>query len=441
MTSSSSPPPHLEPTRASSVLGYPRIGPRRELKRALERYWHGDGTRTELLATGRRLREATWHDLVAKGLTQIPGNTFSFYDHILDDALLVGAIPARFRGLTRDLTPVDTVFALARGRADVPPLELVPLQGTSYLYRQPEFDEASELGLRPGELLAEVARARELGLEIRPVVTGPVSLLLLGKTSPEAAPGFTPLDLLDRMLQQYEALLGVLAEAGVTCVQFDEPCMTMERAPDEIDRLRGAYDRLAAVPARPRILVTGEYGDLGDALPALAATGIEAIGLDLVHGRRTAAELAAVPGLAAKRLYAGVVDGQNVWRTDKFATLDYLRELRAVFADVVVSTSCTLLHVPYDVHAETDLPPELVDSLAFAEQKVAEVVSLAHALEDGPTPRWRPLPVLPSARREDVRARTARVDDDDKVRVPYADRAPRQAGRLGLPTLPTATLG
>ena len=453
MTSSSSPPParspsavapsppHLEPTRASSVLGYPRIGPRRELKRALERYWHGDGTRTELLATGRRLREATWHDLVAKGLTQIPGNTFSFYDHILDDALLVGAIPARFRELTRDLTPVDTVFALARGRADVPPLELVPLQGTSYLYRQPEFDEASELGLRPGELLAEVARARELGLEIRPVVTGPVSLLLLGKTSPEAAPGFTPLDLLDRMLQQYEALLGVLAEAGVTCVQFDEPCMTMERAPDEIDRLRGAYDRLAAVPARPRILVTGEYGDLGDALPALAATGIEAIGLDLVHGRRTAAELAAVPGLAAKRLYAGVVDGQNVWRTDKFATLDYLRELRAVFADVVVSTSCTLLHVPYDVHAETDLPPELVDSLAFAEQKVAEVVSLAHALEDGPTPRWRPLPVLPSARREDVRARTARVDDDDKVRVPYADRAPRQAGRLGLPTLPTATLG
>ena len=196
-SSSSPPPPHLEPTRASSVLGYPRIGPRRQLKRALERYWHGDGTRTELLATGRRLREATWHDLVAKGLTQIPGNTFSFYDHILDDALLVGAIPARFRDLTRDLTPVDTVFALARGRADVPPLELVPLQGTSYLYRQPEFDEASELGLRPGELLAEVARARELGLEIRPVITGPVSLLLLGKASPDAAPGFAPLDLLD----------------------------------------------------------------------------------------------------------------------------------------------------------------------------------------------------------------------------------------------------
>src|SRR5690606_20466925 len=181
--------------------------------------------------------------------------------------------------------------------------------------------------------------------------------------APDAAPGFAPIDLLDRLLTEYEALLGVLADAGVTCVQFDEPCMTMERTADEITALRRAYDRLAAVVRRPRILVTGEYGDLGEALPALAATGIEAIGLDLVYGRRSAADLADVPGLRGKRLYAGVVDGQNVWRTDKFATLDYLRELKVVFPDVVVSTSCTLLHVPYDVVAETGLPAELADSL------------------------------------------------------------------------------
>lgn len=187
--------------------------------------------------------------------------------------------------------------------------------------------------------------------------------------------------------------------------------------------------------------MTGQYGDLGEALPVLAATGIEAIGLDLVHAPRSAADLAAIPGLAGKRLYAGVVDGQNVWRTDKFATLEYLRELEAVVADVVVSTSCTLLHVPYDLDAEAGLPAELVGSLAFAQQKVAEVVSLAHALADGPTPRWRPLNVLPSARRADVRARTAAVRDDDTVRLPYDQRAPLQAERLGLPTLPTATLG
>ena len=437
------PPPtagHLGTARASSVLGYPRIGPRRELKRALERYWHGDGSRAELLGVARRIRESTWRDLQAAGLTQIPGNTFSFYDHVLDDALLMGAVPDRFRALVDGLNPIDTQFALARGRADVWPLELVALEGTPYHYRQPEFEESSELGLRPAELLVEIDRARELGLEIRPVVTGPVSLLLLSKAASTAAPGFQPLDLLDRLLGQYAELLRVLLDAGVTCVQFDEPCMTMERTNYEVERLQHAYSVLSAVGDRPRILVTGEYGDLGDALPALASTNVEAIGLDLVHGRRTAAELAAVPGLRGKRLYAGVVDGQNVWRTDKFATLDYLRELKAVFPDVVVSTSCTLLHVPYDVRAETELPGELADSLAFAEQKVAEVVSLAHALEDGPTPRWRPLPVLPSSRREDVRARTTRIDDD-KVRVPYAQRAARQAERLGLPTLPTATLG
>ena len=443
-SSSSAPaplPPHLEPARASSVPGYPRIGRRRELKRALERYWHGDDSRSQLLAVGRRIRDSTWHDLHDAGLTQLPGNTFSYYDHILDDALLLGAVPARFRELVEGLTPVDTVFALARGRADVSPLELVALQGTSYHYRQPEFAPDTRLGLRPEELLAEVARARELGYEIRPVITGPVSLLLLSKAESGAAPDFRPLDVLDRLLEQYEALLETLAGAGVTCVQFDEPCMTMERTDEEIERLRLTYDGLATVPTRPRILVTGAYGDLGRALPALASTNVEAIGLDLVYGRRSAAELAAVPGLRSKRLYAGVVDGQNVWRTDKFATLDYLRELKAEFADLVVTASCTLLHVPYDVRAESDLPGELADSLAFADQKVAEVVSLAAALEDGPTPRWRPLPVLPSARRADVRARTAGVDDDDKVRLPYGERAARQAQRLMLPRLPTATLG
>ena len=423
------------------MLGYPRIGPHRELKRALERYWHGDDTPSELRAVGRRIRESTWNELRAKGLTQIPGNTFSFYDHVLDDALLVGAIPPRFRDLVDGLSPVDLQFALARGRADLPPLELVKLEGTGYHYRQPEFEDTSELGLRPDELLAEVARAHELGVEIRPVLTGPVSLLLLSKSAPTAAPGFAPIVLLDRLLDQYVALLEALSAAGVVCVQFDEPCMTMERTPFEIAGLRHAYERLSAVALRPRILVTGQYGDLGDALPALAATGIEAIALDLVHGYRPTAELAAIPGLRRKRIYAGVVDGQNVWRTDKFAVLEHLRELKAEFDDLVVSTSCTLLHVPVDVLVEADLPPELDDTLAFAEQKVAEVVSLANALVDGPTARWRPLPRLPGARRQHVRERVAAVTGADRTRMPYERRAPLQAARLGLPLLPTSTLG
>lgn len=432
---------HLERDRASSVLGYPRIGRRRELKRALERYWHGEDTLSQLRAVGRRIRESTWHELHAKGLTQIPGNTFSFYDHVLDDAMLVGAIPQRFRELIDGLDPLDAMFALARGRADIPPLELVKLEGTPYHYRRPELADDSELGLHADALVAEIVRARELGFEIRPVLTGPVSLLLLSKADATATPDFAPIELLDRLLGVYEELLEKLAAADVVCVQFNEPCMTLERTPFEIERLRHAYDRLSAVADRPRILVTFEYGDPAEALPALAATGIEAVGLDLVHGYRPAEELAAIPGLRGKRLYAGVVAGQNVWRTDKFAALEYLRQLKVEFPDLVVSTSCTLLHVPYDVQAETALPRELEDALAFADQKVAEVISLANGLVDGPTPRWRPLPILPSARRESVRARTAAVTGDDRVRSPYAQRAPLQAERLDLPTLPTSTLG
>lgn len=432
---------HLEPSRASSVLGYPRIGPRRELKRALERYWHEGGSQAELIATGTHIQQQTWVELQALGITQIPGKTFSYYDHILDDALLFGAVPHRFRPLESELSPLDFYFAMARGKPEYPPLELVKLLGTRYHYRQPEFEDTSELGLRPEALLDEINRAHAMGMEVRPVITGPVSLLLLSKSAPTAADSFSPIIVLDRLLAEYERLLEVLARAGVVCVQFDEPAMTAERTDFEVRRMREAYQRLAQVALRPRLLVTGPYGDLGPALDALAATDVEAIALDLVHGYRSAADLATIPGLRRKRIYAGVVDGQNIWRLDKFAALEYLRELKAQFPDLVVSTSSTLLHVPYDALVEHDLPAALDDTLSFARQKVAEVVSLAKALEDGPTKRWRRLPERAGARRDDVRAAVAAALEHRQQRMPYAQRAPLQAERLQLPLLPTSTLG
>lgn len=432
---------HLDRTRASSVLGYPRIGPHRELKRALESYWHGDSPAAELLATGRQIQESTWLELKAMGLTQIPGKTFSFYDHILDDALLFGAVPHRFKPLQEELDPLDFYFAIARGKPEYPPLELAKLQGTTYHYRQPEFEDTSHFSLDAQSVLDEIDRAHALGIEVRPVITGPLSLLLLGKSAETAANNFKPIILLDRLLAEYVKLLEALAKRGVVCVQFDEPAMTMERTDFEIKRFREAYQVLADSALRPRILVTGPYGDFGAALEAIAATNVEAIALDLVHGRNDVSELAAVPGLRRKRIYAGVIDGQNIWRNDKFATLDYLTKLREKFPDLVVSTSSTLLHVPLDVLTETDLDPALDDTLAFAKQKVAEVVSLANALEDGPTKRWRPLPEREGAFRADVRkvveaARAARSE-----RMPYAERSVLQAERLQLPVLPTSTLG
>jgi 5-methyltetrahydropteroyltriglutamate--homocysteine methyltransferase len=158
-------------TYGSSILGYPRIGPHRELKRALESYWHGTSTKAELVAVGRDLQEETWSELAATGLTQVPGNTFSYYDHVLDNALLFGAVPERFAALESDLDPLDFYFTMCRGRPDFPPLELVRFFGTNYHYRQPELDENTTFSLRSDTLMDEFARAKARGIELRPVRT------------------------------------------------------------------------------------------------------------------------------------------------------------------------------------------------------------------------------------------------------------------------------
>jgi len=427
----------------SSILGYPRIGPRRELKRALESYWHGTGTRDELVAVAREIQEDTWSELAATGLTQVPGNTFSYYDHVLDNALLFGAVPERFRSLVGELDPLDFYFTLCRGREDFPPLELVRWFGSNYHYRQPELDETTTFELNSAAVLDEFERAKAKGIELRPVVLGPVSLLLLSKISPTSQQeGFSTLDLLDALLPEYEKLFEQLAKAGATCVQLDEPSFTEDRSDEELAALERAYEKLSHAPLRPRILVTGPYGHLGAALPILAASKIEAIGLDLINGRISAEELAAVPGLKRKRIYAGVVDGRNVWRADRRRVLEYLDSIAKVAPDLVVSTSCTLLHVPYDLLVEYDIPGDVADRLAFAKQKVGEVVSLAKALTTGAEEKWRVPPTsVHFKQKHTVRARINALKPEHRVRAPYEERRAAQQKRLNLPPVPATTLG
>ncbi|WP_072690686.1 5-methyltetrahydropteroyltriglutamate--homocysteine S-methyltransferase [Rhodococcus marinonascens] len=427
----------------SSILGYPRIGPRRELKRALESYWHGTSTKEDLVAVGRELQEETWSELAATGLTQVPGNTFSYYDHVLDSALLFGAVPERFTPIENQLDPLDFYFTLARGRPDFPPLELVRFFGTNYHYRQPELDENTEFSLRSETVMDEFERAKARGIELRPVVLGPVSLLLLSKVGPTSrAEGFSTLDLLDKLLPEYERLFEQLAKAGATCVQLDEPSFTEDRLPEELAALAHAYETLSHAPLRPRILVAGPYGQLGEALAVLAATKVEALGLDLVSHRTSADELAKIPGIKRKRIYAGVVDGRNVWRVDRFNTLTYLNTLKDVVPDLVVSTSTSLLHVPYDVLSEYDIPGDVADRLAFAKQKVGEVVSLAKALTEGPSDKWRKRPTSVHFKlKHAVRARVNAITSADRVRVPYQERRVAQQERLNLPLVPATTLG
>ncbi|XVQ87850.1 5-methyltetrahydropteroyltriglutamate--homocysteine S-methyltransferase [Microbispora siamensis] len=416
---------------ASTVLGYPRIGPDRELKRALESYWEGRSSRADLEETARRLREDTWRRLAALGLEGLPSNTFSYYDQVLDTAVLLGAVPARYRH-DDDLT---TYFAMARGAEGIAPLRMTKWFDTNYHYIVPEIGPDTVFSLDAAKPLAEVREARALGLETRPVLVGPVTFLLLSQAAPDSQgspgspDGFAPLDRLDDVVEVYARLLAELAAEGVGWVQLDEPALVADRTAAELAAVEAAYGRLGRLENRPALLVASYFGDLGDALPVLAGTPVEAVGLDLVRGTAHGVE-----ALAGKTVVAGVVSGRDVWRTDRDRALATLLAVRERAGRVVVSTSCSLLHVPYDVERETGLDPALRERLAFAEQKVAEVADLAALLAATP---GRHLPEHPAAQDRSTASRVRTAEG----RAPYAVRAAAQAGHLKLPPLPVTTIG
>ncbi|GAA4020407.1 5-methyltetrahydropteroyltriglutamate--homocysteine S-methyltransferase [Allokutzneria multivorans] len=424
----------------STVLGYPRIGPRRELKRALEDYWAGRTPVAALESVASELRARTWAELAASGLDSLPGNTFSYYDQMLDTAVMVGAVPARYRGL--GLSDVDTYFAMARGNDAVPPLEMTKWFDTNYHYLVPELGPDSVFSVADNKPLREYREALAQGVTTRPVVIGPVTFLLLSKASQE---GFAPLGLLDRLLDAYEALLAALAEAGVEWVQLDEPAFCADRSPVELAALATAYERLGRLTNRPRILVASYFGTLGPALSVLAESPVEAISVDLVAGGLEG--IASVTALQHKTVVAGVVDGRNVWRTDLNSALAKCATLLGSAARVEVSTSCSLLHVPYDVDAESNLDSAVLPRLAFARQKLAEVVLLGRALREGTDGVADELAAaaeavrVRSGRDDRVRARVEALRPEDARRAEYATRARAQQERLKLPPLATTTIG
>ncbi|GGK03839.1 5-methyltetrahydropteroyltriglutamate--homocysteine methyltransferase [Pilimelia anulata] len=425
---------------ATTVLGYPRIGPRRELKTAVEDYWAGRIDATALTDAAARLRARVWTDLRDAGVAGIPSGTFSLYDHVLDTAVTVGAVPDRYRGPGR--TELDTYFAMARGTDDEPALELTKWFDTNYHYLVPEIGPDTAFAAHAGRLLAEVAQARGLGIETRPVLVGPATFLLLAKPAPGAPAGFRPLDRLDDLVAVYADVLRELYRAGVAWVQLDEPAYVADRTPDEVAALRRAYENLAAPGERPQLFVATYFGEPGDALPALLDTPVEAVGLDLVAGAGSLARLAERGPMPWRTIVAGLVDGRNVWRTDLRAAAATAATLLGLCDRVAVSTSCSLLHVPVDLAAEADLDPAVRDRLAFARQKVDEVVALGRALRDGVDTLPPPAPAAPAAWRDDrVRARLAALRPEQCRRTPYAQRVPAQRDRLGLPPLPTTTIG
>ncbi|WP_432562252.1 5-methyltetrahydropteroyltriglutamate--homocysteine S-methyltransferase [Kineococcus sp. SYSU DK003] len=441
------------PAWTATVLGYPRIGADREAKRALEALWAG---RADLAATEAALagvRAATVRRLNALGLpahdASIPSD-FSAYDQVLDAAVAVGAVPARFADVVGADGRVDLVgySTIARGRGADAPLEMTKWFDTNYHYLVPEIGPDTTFRFADDRGVREFSEALADGFLTRPVVVGPVTFLLLAKAADGSPAGFAPISRLDDLLGAYSELLSAYAAAGADWVQLDEPALVSDSATAGVAGLAGlveaAYGRLTALAGRPRLLVATPYGDPGEFLGSLGA--VEGVALDLVRG-----PVPADTGvLAGKTVVGGVVDGHNVWRADLVAALARLREFEGVAGRVVAGTSTSLLHVPHDVSRESRLGERLRGWLAFADQKVAEVVLLGRALVDADSVQAE-LAASATARadritapgvvRPEVRDRLAALTPDAYDRSDYAVRRLAQEEALGLPELPTTTIG
>jgi 5-methyltetrahydropteroyltriglutamate--homocysteine methyltransferase len=460
----------------SNVSGFPRIGRNRELKFATEGYWRGQTSADELAATAKAIRVENWKLMQDAGIDLIPSNDFSFYDQVLDTIALVGAVPERY-GWTGGGVDLDTYFAMARGRqtdeVDVTAMEMTKWFDTNYHYLVPELGPGTEFSLSSTKPFDEHAEAmEELGIDTIPVLIGPVSFLLLSKPADGVSESFDPLDLIEPLVEVYGEVIEKLAEQGATWVQLDEPCFVEDRSEKELDALRLAYEELCKVHERPRIVVKTYFDHVGDAYGVLRDLPIEGVGLDftgVVHGneldetvhehggRHNAQFIADQGGLDDQWLFAGIVDGRNVWINHLEHSLDALEGLSSRTQQLVVSTSCSLLHTPIDLDAEpadgdADLDDEARSWMAFAVQKVGEVRTLANGLADGRPAIAGELDANDRAHdsrrgshrtgNSEVRARVEALTDADARReTPFAERKEAQQQRLGLPNFPSTTIG
>jgi 5-methyltetrahydropteroyltriglutamate--homocysteine methyltransferase len=443
-------------TNGSTVHGYPRQGPGRELKTALESHWAGRLDSDGLLAAASSLRRQRLSDLHRSGLTELVSGDFSLYDHVLDTCVMLGAIPQRHRAIgdTADAAGrLARYFAMARGTHEVPPLEMTKWFDTNYHYLVPELGPDLVPELDATKPVAEFTEALADGIVTRPVVLGPVTFLLLSKPASDAPDGFVPLSLLDRLIPLYVDLLRELKEAGAEWVQLDEPSLVTDQPNAVLDAVARCYQVLTRATDRPSILVASYFGPLGEALPVLRDSGVDGLAVDLTgpaEGNLQA--LLDQGGLPDRRLVAGVIDGRNVWAADLEAALSRLESLRPVVGSLDVAPSCSLLHVPLDVDAETDLDPRVADWLAFARQKLAELRILERGLVEGrpavavqleaATARRRARSSSDLVHRPSVRDRAGAVAPEDTRRpTPYSQRSLSQRDSLRLPDLPTTTIG
>ncbi|MBR5158363.1 MAG: 5-methyltetrahydropteroyltriglutamate--homocysteine S-methyltransferase [Bacteroidaceae bacterium] len=439
----------------TNILGYPRIGVNRELKKAEEAYWAGKITKKELLDAAAQIRKENWQLQKEAGIDLIPSNDFSFYDQTLDLSLSVGAIPERYNALKDDL--LELYFAMAHGYQkngiDVTAMEMTKWFDTNYHYIVPEFTKDQQFKLTCNKAASEFAEALQLGIKTKPVLVGPVTYLLLGK---EKEAGFNRIELIDRLLPVYIEILKELENQGAEYIQIDEPSLCTDLSQEAKNAYRKAFDAIRKA-TRLKIILTTYFGPLADNAALAAGLGADILHIDLVRAPEQAGSIAALlPNDISLSL--GVVDGRNIWKNDFRQSLDIIEKAKEKLdsSRLLVATSCSLLHSPIDLDAETDdktLPREVKRWLSFARQKVSEVVTLAD-LADGKG-SYAAQKALHENKDDiqdrrtsaltnnpDVKSRLEAVTPDyAKRKSPFAERIQEQRKSLRLPLFPTTTIG
>ncbi|EJI85826.1 5-methyltetrahydropteroyltriglutamate--homocysteine S-methyltransferase [Alishewanella aestuarii B11] len=430
-------------------LGFPRIGRKRELKKALEAYWQGQSSESELEQTAAQLRAQNWQ--LQQGLDWLPVGDFSLYDQVLDLSFTLGNIPARLQHLAG--SELDNYFRLARGRSAqdsacscIHAGEMTKWFDTNYHYIVPEVTAQTEFSLQSSRLLQQFREAKAQGVQAKPVLIGPLTYLWLCKAKDQSE----PLALLPRLLPVYQQLLQTLQQAGAEWIQLDEPILATELSEPWQLAFVGAYSLLAEVPVK--LLLASYFGRLGANLPLLQALPVAGIHLDAVRGRAEVQQV--LQGLAPQQVLSlGVIDGRNIWKTDLTAVLDWLEPIAALLGDRLwLAPSCSLLHVPVDLDSEQKLLPELKNWLAFAKQKLQELQILGLALNRGRLLVAEALidnAAAIASRRQSALVHNPAVQqalqqirpEQAQRQSPYPVRAQQQAARFALPLYPTTTIG
>ncbi|OIV90076.1 hypothetical protein TanjilG_01530 [Lupinus angustifolius] len=437
---------------ASHIVGYPRMGPKRELKFALESFWDKKSSAEDLQKVASDLRASIWKQMADAGIKYIPSNTFSYYDQMLDATALLGAVPPRY-GWSGGEIGFDTYFSMARGNASLPAMEMTKWFDTNYHFIVPELGPDVNFAYASHKAVDEYKEAKALGVDTVPVLIGPVSYLMLSKPAKGVDKSFSLLSLLPKVIAVYKEVVADLKAAGASWIQFDEPTLVTDLDSHQLKAFTATYSELASTLSGLNVLVETYFADIpAEAFKTLTALdGVTAFGFDFVRGTKT---LDLVKGgfPSGKYLFAGVVDGRNIWANDLAASLSTLNALEGIVGKdkLVVSTSCSLLHTAVDLVNETKLDNEIKSWLAFAAQKIVEVNALAKALSGQKDEAFfssnasalASKKSSPRVTNEGVQKAAAALKGSDHRRATNVSaRLDAQQKKLNLPVLPTTTIG